>query len=304
MTLSEFENTYTGQSLLYAANPRREYLRGQCVQPISFYVTQVWGKPTIWCDYAYQWFTDGQFSDQYTRVINNPDDQNQLPPIGAVIVWGSNSPGSGGGGHIAIVLSAGYTTFVSLDSNWGGKTLHRVTHNYDYIIGWLVPKNAEPEATINQGVEMIANTDQGIKIYKMLRPNSDPSQDELNMTVGNRTFSQFLNDAQAEITNRDSNLRAQNDQMAAMQTTINQLNQTVTQVTSDDAADKQTLADALTRIGSLTSELETTNDKIKDLQVDATTITQTAPATPNPTMKPIVNSWIMKFLLKHLPEKK
>lgn len=262
MTAQESLNKYIGQSLLY--NKSIPSLIGQCVQYVCFYVADN-GKPVIWKD-AYQWWSSGLYPEAYDRI---PNSTNAIPQPGDIIIWSPALPNSGGAGHIAVCLEPrpGTGTFVSIEQNWGGKTIHKVTHNYDYVIGWLRFKDASPTPQIKtEGPEMIANNDQAIKIYKMLRPNSGGSEAEINGTAGHRSFEEFLNSAQTEIAQRDANIRAMNDQNVNMGNTINKLNETITKLTTDDKNDKQAIADGLNKIGDLTAQLSTTHDKIVDLQ--------------------------------------
>lgn len=79
----------------------------------------------------------------YDRIANNPNDPNQVPQRGDIIVWDYSSPGSGGAGHIAIVLSADTNGFTSLDQNWVPQITKQINHNYNYIQGWLRPKGED-----------------------------------------------------------------------------------------------------------------------------------------------------------------
>lgn len=232
MTPQQYLDAYQGQSLLY--NQSDPSLRGQCVQAVCFYVTRN-GKPVIWAD-AYQWFAGAQFPDAYERINNTPD---AVPQPGDLIVWGPTLPGSGGAGHIAVCLQPlpGTGTFISVDQNWGGQTVHKVTHTYAYIVGWLRFKNAvaalssvstPTQAQQTEGDEMITTQDEAVKLYKMLRPNyAGPTQDELNATVNKRSFAQFLNDAQNEVTSRDTQLQSLETQLTTDASEIGQLHQTI-----------------------------------------------------------------------------
>lgn len=297
MSLDDFIAKYSGQPLLYAPSPAREYLRGQCVQLVCYYVVMVWGKPVIWAD-AYQWFASNAQSDQYTRVANNHNDPNQIPPRGAVIVWGPNTPGSGGAGHIAIVIDArpGASTFVSFDQNWGGKKAHLVTHNWSNVVGWLLPKNTAAP-TVQGGDEMIQNEAQAHQAYQLLRPNGDGSPDEIASTAGKRTWAEFANDARNEISARNQNLANQAQQLAAMQTTINQLNEAVTKAQSDDQLDKQ-------KVAELTAQLTEAHDKLKDLQTKTTLPTAYPLKPPTPPEPQLKENWMTRFIAAWLNRKK
>jgi len=76
----------------------------------------------------------------YTRIKNTV---SGLPKKGDLVIWRCSLPASGGCGHIAICLSANYSSFVSFDQNWGGKYAHKVRHYWSrdgrYVVGWLRP---------------------------------------------------------------------------------------------------------------------------------------------------------------------
>lgn len=291
MNLDQFINKWNGQYPLYAPNASREYLRGQCVQLVCFYVTEVLGTPVMWRDAADWWYA-GLFPEIYVKV--GPNDLRR----GDIAIWGGDLPNSGGAGHIAIVVSDNTAggSFVSFDSNWGGKQAHHVTHNKSYLIGGLRKRGAPPapQPTPQGGDEMIANTDQATKIYRLLRPNGGASQGEVDATAGRRSFAEFINSAQTEVAARDANLQAQANQLASMSNTINQLNQALTDMKvleqKEDVAEAQQLAELKAnraKIDILTGDLETAHDKIVELQNTPPTPMSTTPKT----------NWLTKLLL-------
>lgn len=94
-------------------------------------------------------------ADQYLRIANSP---SFVPRKGDIVVWTGmpNNPY----GHIAVANGVGDTnTFQSYDQNWtGGERVHIVTHNYNYVLGVLRPKNL----TNAQGVPAMKATKQDI----------------------------------------------------------------------------------------------------------------------------------------------
>jgi hypothetical protein len=282
MNLDQFIPWAEGQgSLLWAPSPAREYLRGQCVQLVCYYVNMVYHLDVIWDDAA-GWYSDGRLSNEYDRIANNPGDPNQVPQRGDIIVWNTSLPGSGGAGHIAICLSAtpGALTFISLDQNWGGKTPHQVTHNWSYVLGWLRPRGQAAPAPVPQapapaptpapqgGDEMIADANQARQAYGLLRLDGNVSQDEINGTAGRRSWVQFAGHAVPEVT-------ARNQHFVDMQTTINNQNSTITDLTGKltdstaTAAEKQAaLTESLQKIASDNADLATLHDKIAEFNAN------------------------------------
>lgn len=300
ITLDAFYGKYNGQSVSFdglAIN------RGQCVQLVSKYVQEVWGKPVIWAN-AYPWYANNALPDQYIRIANDHNDPNQVPPRGALMCWGPNLPGSGGDGHISICWDArpGAASFVSFDSNWGGKTAHLVTHNWQYVVGWIIPRGLPTQTPVPQqgGDEVITTQDDARLIYRILRPNSAASQGEIDATAGKRTFHNFIHDALPEIQVRDANLAKQSEELGNMQAIINELNRTVTDLRSSQTTDAQARAEeqhaAQEKISYLTSQLETKHDKITQLQqVNVPLAGQQLADKPN---------WLTGLIISLLPKKK
>lgn len=257
MTLGAWYTINKGQSLSY--NGKAEDV-GQCVQAVALYVRDVLQLPVMRRNAADWWYLFN-LPGSFDRIANTA---NATPQVGDIIVWDKTLPGSGGYGHVAICWEPrpGTGTFVSADSNWGGKTLKLVTHNYSYVIGWLRPKLA-PQQPQQETPEMITTADQAAKLYNMLRPNSSGSQDEINATAGRRSYAQFVLDAQGEVQARDNNLRAQTERLAVLQDTINQLNQTITESRVNDA---RTFNEYQAKIADLTGQLTTAHDQLADLQ--------------------------------------
>lgn len=268
MSPQQYFDTYHDESLLY--NTKDPTLRGQCVQAVCFYVVAN-GKPVLWDDAVY-WFTMHMFPNDYDYIENTA---GAVPQAGDVIIWGSTLPGSGGAGHIAVVLQVlpGTGTFISVDQNWGGKTVHKVTHNYDYVVGWIRFKSAAPAVAQAEGDEMIANEDQTRDAYALLRGTRDDlSQDELNATAGHRTWAGFAVDARPEIAAREAAKEGAATALTSLQGTINSQNATITDLTTkltdatSTAAEKQAaLTEALTKIASDNASMATTHDTITDL---------------------------------------
>lgn len=289
--LDQFVSWATSQGpLLFPGQP--EKFRGECYQLINFYLNKVWGRPLIYRDYAYQLLDGARAAGTYEVVANDPNDPNQLPPIGAVVVFSTALPGSGGMGHTDIFLQAvGTAAWVGLDANWGGKVAHKVAHNWNYVAGWFYPKagqgagpvpasipTVQAPITSQGGDEMIVNQDQAVKAYGLLRLEGGPSQDEINGTAGKRSWAQFANDAQPEVAQRNSHFKD-------MQTTINNQNQVITDLTikltdtETTAAFKQAaLTDALAKIASDNADMASLHDQIAEFNNNPVVKAQNAAA--------------------------
>lgn len=118
----------------------------QCVDLINFYHRDVIGGSFVPAEGAKDWFENfpKTASDKYDKITNNMNDPNQLPSRGDIVIWGGRLAGSGGYGHIAIVLSADKKGFTSFDQNFPtGSLPHQQYHTWtETVLGWLHPKSA------------------------------------------------------------------------------------------------------------------------------------------------------------------
>ena len=138
ISLDEFIQKYKGKSVGY---PNDNYFKGECLSLVKWYIKEVFGidPPASGCNGArcYWSIFPSPLDSIFEKVPNRPD---LVPKKGWVAVW-DGSVGSGAG-HIGIVADdkATKSTFNSFDSNWGSKTAQIVTHNYNNVYGFLVPK--------------------------------------------------------------------------------------------------------------------------------------------------------------------
>ena len=138
ISLDEFIQKYKGKSVGY---PNDNYFKGECLSLTKWYIKEVFGidPPASGCNGArcYWSIFPSPLDNIFEKVPNTP---NLVPKKGWVAVWDGSV--GGGAGHIGIVADdkATKSTFNSFDSNWGSKTAQIVTHNYNNVYGFLVPK--------------------------------------------------------------------------------------------------------------------------------------------------------------------
>ena len=138
ISLDEFIEKYKGKSVGY---PNDNYFKGECLSLVKWYIKEVFGidPPASGCNGSrcYWSIFPSPLDSIFEKVPNRPD---LVPKRGWVAVWDGSV--GGGAGHIAIVADdkATKSTFNSFDSNWGSKTAQIVTHNYNNVYGFLVPK--------------------------------------------------------------------------------------------------------------------------------------------------------------------
>ena len=104
----------------------------QCVDLIKYYYAY-FGKASYakgnGCQYVSNALPEG-----WTRIKNTAD---FIPKPGDIAVWGTELSKAG---HVAIILSANGSSFVSMDQNWPtGSACKQVTHNYKKFWGVIRP---------------------------------------------------------------------------------------------------------------------------------------------------------------------
>jgi hypothetical protein len=197
--------------------------------------------------------------------------------IGRFVNGRDTNPGNGGFNFNSAVVTqvaedatnGKYVRVQADGASWVYLHMSQPTCSAGQVLSPPAPPAPAPPTTQNnyQGAnEMIVNTDQAVKVYRMLRPNGGASQDEINNTAGRRSFANFINDAQKEIEQRDTNLRNQSQHLSDLQNLVNQLQ-------AQDEADKKQIQD-------VTQKLNDTLRKVQDLQT----------ALPTPTPLKIVQS--------------
>lgn len=140
MSLAEFIAKYNGVHV-----DEDGYYGAQCWDLVARYAREVVGcpsLPTVTGGAAGLFTNTAPVILQYfDKVANNPNDANQIPPNGAVIVWGTTwSPPYG---HTAVKTAGGVgqsMTVIEQNGNNPGGAAYIKSRNYTGVIGWLVPR--------------------------------------------------------------------------------------------------------------------------------------------------------------------
>lgn len=139
MMLENFINRVNGVIIGIDNVPANE---GQAVQLIAEWCRSV-GLPYQWSLPAYWWDdADSTFLEHWQKVSAIHREEGIYPVPGDIVIFSSELPGSGGAGHASIFLRlTGEYSWEGLDANWGGKSTHKQSHTWAYVIGWFTPKN-------------------------------------------------------------------------------------------------------------------------------------------------------------------
>lgn len=150
----------------------------------------------------------------FDYIQNNPNDANQLPSPGDIIIYDGGLSGSGGYGHVAIV---GESKQVYYEQNWGGMYVKRNTRAFNgHEIGWLSFKG------FGNG-DTIMNRDEEANAYQIVLRRA------MEHSGSGRTGYQFILAAKAEL---DAQRKAEADAVQALK---NQLAQVQTALANEQA---------------------------------------------------------------------
>jgi hypothetical protein len=109
----------------------------QCVDFFNFYYQYIVGANPYSHGYGVPGAKDlwNVPNSRFNFIVNNPNDFNQLPKPGDIVIYNGNMPGSGGYGHVAVV---GEAKNVYYEQNYGGMYVKKNTRQFNgYEIGWL-----------------------------------------------------------------------------------------------------------------------------------------------------------------------
>lgn len=136
MKYDDFLNKWLGKSIDF------DGMYGpQCVDLVAQYCVEN-NKPVAYAN-AKDWANNPALRPAFDWIDNNPNDPNQLPKRGDIVVFSGMQPGSGGFGHIDIFdMATGTHSWQGLDQNWGGQYVHFVpNHIWTYVLGWWTVKD-------------------------------------------------------------------------------------------------------------------------------------------------------------------
>lgn len=307
MTLDAFVAKYNGKT-------NYDYdgiFPGECVDVAKAYLRDCHGiNAGAWGD-AKNYFVNPTLLSRFDAI---PYPNSRRPKRGDIVVWGASLPGSGKAGHVAVCLSTGSSTFVSLDQNWGGRYVHQVTHNFNNVVGWLSPRTAapvpppqpKPQGGNNVAEKITVDTSRILQHGVLARNGIRGRANSLNGSmgdpwVGTDLTNKFITDiflsdeargwrdSNSPSSIPDINIKLEQNaqlqpQLARQQEIINQQNVTITDLTNKltspeltDDQKKEVLTEAVESIGTQNAQLANTHDKMTDVKIN--------PAPPAPTEK-------------------
>lgn len=182
----------------------------QCVDFFNYYYRHVTGVNPYSHGYGVPGAKDllGVNSPAVTIVRNNPNDPNQLPEPGDVLIYGGSMPGTGGYGHVAVVASADARTYY--EQNYGGMWVRKNTRNWNgHEIGWI-KLNALSAATAAQGDKPMNKEEEADAYRRMLGR-------EMEHGGSGRTGYKFIVDGTPELNAR---IRVRDDAIASLKSQL------------------------------------------------------------------------------------
>ena len=109
----------------------------QCFDFFNFYYEYLTGRNPYSDGYGLEGAKDiwNVPNARFTFVTNNPNDLNQLPSPGDIVIYDGGLLGSGGYGHVAVF---GESTNAYYEQNWGGMYVKKNIRKFTgHEIGWL-----------------------------------------------------------------------------------------------------------------------------------------------------------------------
>lgn len=188
MSVQDLVNKYNGK-IFAITGPDQ----GQCTA-VAHAWEQMLGLPIVYGN-AKDTYTNAD-PVLYDKVLNIPDDLNNFPLAGAIVVW--NEKWGGGYGHTAVVVSADGNTMQVLEQNDGNEGITHVgQHNYQDVTGWFIPKIIEGD-TMSKDLL----TKEEIQVANQLAFNDAEATDDLINAYVGKPLDGLLQQLQADPTRK------------------------------------------------------------------------------------------------------
>lgn len=153
-----------------------------------------------------------------------------------------------------------------------------------------------------QGDEMITTSERAQWLYRMLRPNGGASQTELDLTINRRTFAEFVDNAKAEITQRDAALSRQAEAVQNAQNEAQNLRSTITQI---EQVNELNAVNKDQRLAELGGQLNATTNDLQKALLEVERLNNIVCRTPDTTSQtPVTFSLLTKLLSIFVSKKK
>lgn len=159
LTLDEFLQKFNGQPVDFDGAYGL-----QCMDLMHQYVYSVLGLTdarilaAAYARYVYENFDSIYGRENFEKIPNTP---TGVPKAGDIVLFGSpmgkftdTNGKTQYAGHVCIFIEGDSKKFRSFDENYDAPLPHVVEHTYTYCLGWLRPKNTQPDtqAQLNQAI--------------------------------------------------------------------------------------------------------------------------------------------------------
>lgn len=208
MSVDEFVAKYNGVHI-----DEDGYYGAQCWDVVARYAREVVGCPSFptgsgGAEGLYRLFQN-PIPQYFDRIANDPNDPNQIPKKGDVIVWNANfSPPYG---HTALVISANSAGTTNLEQNGNnpGGASYIKTRGWVGVSGWLRPKKGTTVDDVIQDADNEFN--RWRKLFQQIRGRDASREEFRNAAVGRSWLSamEILSDSsESDQATSDGNLGA------------------------------------------------------------------------------------------------
>lgn len=264
MTFDDFISKWNGKPVDFDG-----VYPNQCMDLMHQYVYDVLGitdRKILAHPAAYQVFTQFTESQYFDKVDNTP---SGIPQKGDIVLF--NKTSSNPYGHVCIFVSGDANRFKSFDANYPtGSLPHIQDHTYGYCLGWLHPKNTQPDlqAQLDQcRDERDKNWNMFVALCDGLgvTHNVDVALAEVNKLVG-------LEDV----------LRAKEAQLEDANKKVQELDSQIKQLSTDNAKLKQTSQEQSDEISQQGGKISQLTQQIADLKQNINL--------------PVLSGWKLKLL--------
>lgn len=267
MTYDEFFNKYNGKTKGY---PTDSSFNGECLSLVKLYIKECFGidAPPSGSNSAYGYWSN--FPNPLPTIFDKVENTKTLvPKKGWICIWEPTASNSYG--HIDIVHDNEATTsyFNGFDQNYGGRQAHIVKHNYTNVQGFLVPKEimdclvpntpewkAKFDELVSKSTKYDALAKEGVTQVADIQKLRDISNEYRTLKEKAEQESKAVRDELTMVKQEISGKLGSTQDLPRMLGAIDEIVNTIDQLTTKNKISDETLRDNETTITNLKAEVK------------------------------------------------